>query len=66
MRIRSGVTYTSDNSSLYIVIHKVYHRSVGKYTKVKASLFSKQGKHWYETKGYKLIDKQITHWKEHS
>lgn len=60
MNIKPG-TYTTVNSSLKMVVHKVNHISDKGYIKLRGSLFSKTGR-LIETKNYKLELKAITRW----
>lgn len=54
-------TYSCPNSGLKIVVIKIQYSNT-EYVKLKASLFSKSGKLWYETSNYKLYWKNISHW----
>ena len=58
--------WTTDNSDLYIVIHKVFY--VGKeYIKCKMSLINKRNGIVYDrNKGHKFHFKNIKHWKRYS
>lgn len=55
-------TYTTGASDLAITIVKIHH--IGKtYVKVWALLYNKYNHIIYETKNYKLIKKNISHWR---
>lgn len=63
MKIQSGKSYITPNSSLIVRVHKIYHES-DTYYKANISLVNKTNGIVYETKGYKLMKSQITHWEE--
>ena len=62
---RSGRTYTTDNSDLKILVHKVFHVSERTHTvKLKATLVNKINEIVYERqKNMTLELKNIQHWK---
>ena len=55
-------SYVITNGSLRIVVIKVQYQN-DEYVKVKAHITSKTGGWIYETKNYKLLKKNISHWK---
>ena len=57
-------SYTKSNSGLIVEVHKVHHISDKGYVKFKATLFSKQGNHFIETKNYKVLTREIEQWEE--
>ena len=64
MKLKPNTCYTIDNCNLIVRIIKIYHKDVD-YVKVKASLFYKDDLSLIETKTYKLLYNNISHWKEY-
>lgn len=54
--------YTSDNSDLYVLVHKVFYQN-DEYVKFKISLIEKRHNWHFETKTYKVPKIRIQHWK---
>ena len=60
--IKVGVSYTNEGSDLAVKVINIRYRST-EYIKIKGCLFCKRTGYVYETKNYKLMLKNITHWK---
>lgn len=56
-------SYTIPNGSLRIIVLKVQYQN-DEYVKFKGSIASKTGGWIYETKNYKLLKKNISHWEK--
>ena len=55
--------YTIPNGSLIVVVHKIQYQN-DEYVKFKGSLVHRTGGWVYETKNYKLLKKNISHWQK--
>jgi hypothetical protein len=63
MSLISKGRYTIPNGSLVIVVLKIQYQNA-EYVKFKAHITSKTGGWIYETKNYKLLKKNISHWQK--
>jgi hypothetical protein len=57
-------SYVTENSSLKITVIKIQYQN-DKYVKFKGILTNRFYGYVYETKNYKLLKKNISHWIEH-
>jgi hypothetical protein len=55
--------YVIQNGSLRIIVLKVQYQNA-EYVKFRGSIASKTGGWIYETKNYKLLKKNISHWEK--